>query len=465
MNTIHPLKLILIFLFIHTTQAFGGVEILVNGTIDTDDDYLCWSPVPLKVHLTGTDSNIQAITLRTENLIPDSGEVGFQQLSNKPSSTIFLPQAMLTVPVPTGGEVSNLWVGGTRLSKNQKDTIIIVGRSDGTEIGRLPVMVRVRQNAEKLSNDERNRFLNALATIHQLGNGGISSLFSKHQRAHGEGFSVGIHGGPQGIPLFLAWHRSFLLNLERELQSIDPSVALPYWRFDKVAPRIFSESFMGRIAGNPVFNPDAHIVKWSNSNPINGWEMFDGQGAMTRTGNGDILAPIPASRLEDLFNVPSNEVYLRINGALESRYHNRAHSTIGGWLTTLTSPRDPLFFLLHANVDRAWASWQKRHNRFDDTAAIENDYHATGSYPGPGIPNRFRKGSYANDRMWPWIPIGDGDGTPDPGDDWPNIRYDMPQGNGIATEPTPAQMVDYLDVDGDGRDIGACYDDVLFVDR
>ena len=53
-----------------------------------------------------------------------------------------------------------------------------------------------------------------------------------------------------GAPGFLPWHRAYLLDLERELQAIDPSVALPYWRFDQPAPNVFTRDFMGESDAN-----------------------------------------------------------------------------------------------------------------------------------------------------------------------------------------------------------------------
>ena len=43
-----------------------------------------------------------------------------------------------------------------------------------------------------------------------------------------------------GFSAFYPWHRAYLLDLERELQNIDPSVSLPYWRFDQPAPGLFT---------------------------------------------------------------------------------------------------------------------------------------------------------------------------------------------------------------------------------
>lgn len=427
--------------------AAPTAEVHVNSTAATADDYLCWSPVALTLQLNDEAAGLPELRLTSHSSF--GGEVGFIRATSKPTTTQ-APPSTLTVST-TGSEVTNLWVLGKRTSVAQKDVHIIVSTTSGTEIGRLPVMVRARRNAELLTAAERDRFLRALAQVHRLANGGVGSLYAKYQVAHGDGFNFGIHGGPSGIPLFLAWHRAFLIQLERELQAIDASVTIPYWRFDQPAPRIFSLEFMGRV-GN------LSIVEFAATNPLRGWEMFDGNGAMTRDQNADTFAPIPASRLTDL--IALNNAYSGMNGAIESRYHNTAHSTIGGWLTTGTSPRDPLFFLLHANADRAWAMWQTRYRKFDDTGTDATSYHAVGTYPGTAVSPRFRKGSYARDGMWPWA--DNFDNASDPLDDWPSSRFTMPAGLGPPLQqPTPADVVDALDADGDGRDLAFCYDDVL----
>jgi tyrosinase len=37
------------------------------------------------------------------------------------------------------------------------------------------------------------------------------------------------------------------------------------------------------------------------------------------------------------------------------------HVFVGGDMEMGTSPNDPLFYVNHANVDRIWAAWQRRH--------------------------------------------------------------------------------------------------------
>src|SRR5262245_45212723 len=60
----------------------------------------------------------------------------------------------------------------------------------------------------------------------------------------------------------------------------------------------------------------------------------------------------------------------------------------GPWKAIRT---DPLFFLLHCNVDRLWAKWQRQRGRFNP--ALAASYENGGGNPiGHNLP----------DTMWPW---------------------------------------------------------------
>jgi tyrosinase len=37
------------------------------------------------------------------------------------------------------------------------------------------------------------------------------------------------------------------------------------------------------------------------------------------------------------------------------------HNAVGGTMSSASSPKDPIFFLHHANIDRLWAEWQTTH--------------------------------------------------------------------------------------------------------
>ena len=59
---------------------------------------------------------------------------------------------------------------------------------------------------------------------------------------------------------------------------------------------------------------------------------------------------------------------------MEGNPHGSAHTSFGGSISSIpTAARDPLFFLLHCNVDRLWAKWQRQFGRFNPAQAASYD--------------------------------------------------------------------------------------------
>jgi tyrosinase len=260
-----------------------------------------------------------------------------------------------------------------------------------------------------------------------------------------------------------------LLSFERELQSFDPTVSLPYWRFDTKAPKLFSRKFLG------VVTATSSVVQFDQNNPIRKWAM-PSESAMAAMPD---LATIPVSTEQmvrarnaaadndipdvDFQSVMDATNHTAMRYALENNYHNEAHNHINGWLATGASPRDPSFFLLHANVDRAWAAWQKDKNLFDPDGVDSLSYSPLGNYPGPANPNRRHYGIYVKDTVWPWNGKGGDQGTADSLDDWPNYSFPMPaafDNHGPADQVM--NLIDYLDVRGKGTPHGYSYDEIPY---
>ena len=65
--------------------------------------------------------------------------------------------------------------------------------------------------------------------------------------------------------------------------------------------------------------------------------------------------------------------------------HNLVHVWVGGTMSYMSSPNDPVFFLHHANVDRLWARWQAKHG--------DQDYEPTAGGP---------EGENRDDALEPW---------------------------------------------------------------
>src|SRR4029453_11347001 len=163
------------------------------------------------------------------------------------------PLDVLNLSLPASGAWKSFYVVGRVPSTEDRDTAI-AAMASAQELGRRPAMVCVRNNAETLTEGERQRFLSAFAAAHR------DQKFAKYWGMHTDAG----HMGAAHSSAFLPWHRVLLLQIERELQAEDPSVALPYWEFDKPAPRLFSEEFLGRVdpAGTEV------IVKFAAANPL-----------------------------------------------------------------------------------------------------------------------------------------------------------------------------------------------------
>ena len=124
---------------------------------------------------------------------------------------------------------------------------VVEAVADGEVVAQVPFMVRVRKDAESLTDLERDRFVSAFAALNNRGLG----LFRGFHAMHTEDTNDEAHG----LDAFLPWHRAYLLDLERELQVNDPAVTLPDWRSDRPAPNLFSADFIGAPSGPP--NPAA----------------------------------------------------------------------------------------------------------------------------------------------------------------------------------------------------------------
>ena len=91
-----------------------------------------------------------------------------------------------------------------------------------------------------------------------------------------------------------------------------------------------------------------------------------------------------------------------------------SHDVAHGWpcggghlITPLRSAADPLFYLLHSQIDRQWAYWQHQQNRHGAvsggvlTFPAPAHYDNNGNWNDPGV-TAWQKGSFLNDGLWPW---------------------------------------------------------------
>lgn len=405
-----------------------NVELQINNSTSTRARFVSWAPSPCRIRVTnpaGATSPVVNVQI-TATSAASAGAVVFRR------GTTGLFSTSVTVPVPITGVSVPFFTAGRfgRPSVNNGD-VTIQARMGTSLVGSVQVMVRVRKNANALTAGERDRFVAAFA---QLNNQGLGR-FADFRDMHTSVSSPQAHGAPG----FLPWHRAYLLDLERELQAIDPSVALPYWRFDLPSPNIFTRDFLG-------VSDALGTVQFSATNPLQFWRTDGVQGVNRRPFFNTAAAP-PGLRTEAQ-TLALGSIY-RTFRALEGNPHGSAHVSFGGSISSIpTAARDPLFFLLHCNVDRLWAKWQRQFLRFDPALAASYD-----SVPPRPI------GHNLPDTMWPWNGVTGGSRPPTaPGGTL------APAATTAAPGPQPRvrDTLDYQGAVGAASRMGFDYDDVRF---
>lgn len=435
---------------------------MIMGSVTTMDDYVTWSPTSCLVRVLGAGTATGNLNVTLRNMSNSQGKVNFASSSLLNNSTAV--NSTLNLSLPNSGTWVKFFIAGKfgNPSLKDKDAVIeVIKAATDTVLTREALMVRVRKNGNNISSEERQRYLNSLVTFNNTFNNYLT-FNTIHDRS-------GVPEGHSG-PGFLPWHRAFILDFERELQRIDPSVALLYWNTDNAAPNIFSLNFMG---SKPTVSTDA-FADFSPSNPLIAWNVPGGPGIRRTTKfenntspstiNVNLRKEIAALALGNDFNL-----FKAIDPNPHAASHVLAGGVSGDWMGSLTSAvKDPLFFFLHANLDRLWAKWQGLNTRFDAQNPLT--YSPQGSFPNTGT---IHIGHFLNDTMWPWNQITGtfaGSGTPPinqrpttaPGGTFPEAIF-------YTNSPPPIpQLLNVIDYRNNrsiltiNAGLGFCYDDVPF---
>jgi Common central domain of tyrosinase/Bacterial Ig domain len=201
---------------------------------------------------------------------------------------------------------------------------------------------------------------------------------------------------------FLPWHREYVNRYEVLLQQYDPTVKLLYWNWTTNPSA--SLSFMGSFSG-PIgapFNPSSGptLAPPSVTRSTSGSPPAESDSAVLAR---NLYGPFTPYCSFGCPPAPSSSAHFM--SAQEDFSHNYSHGYIGGDMGSPgTSARDPFFFLLHGNVDRLWAQWQRDPShlaRLDPTqtygASLGSDTNLAltmspwdGSPGGPGSASSFQ---------------------------------------------------------------------------
>lgn len=300
--------------------------------------------------------------------------------------------------------------------------------------------LRVRKNAKNLTAQEKADFVGAVLMLKQTQSPYDSKLsyYDQFVMWHRNSFYCDTMAAHMG-PAFLPWHREFLLLFEKALSDVSgKKISLPYWDWTDQASTdaVFANDLMGGN-GDPtdnyalmtgpfrkgiweikVFDQRASDTFWfpyitrsigtfpnitslptkakvdsalaiatydvapwdvtseptmSFRNFLEGWRDEDGEACedslMTPLHDPSVTAP----------HEMHNGVHLWVSGLF---------GNATGTMALNTSLNDPVFWLHHANIDRIWTMWIKRHGQV--YVPVSGAHH----------------GQNLNDNMWPYTTIG-----------------------------------------------------------
>lgn len=302
----------------------------------------------------------------------------------------------------------------------------------------MPLGDGIRRNLATVSKEERDLFIDAIIQLNHIyyspsGSrtdfpaGHVSYWFKQdeiHQSAH-------IHG----CPAFLPWHREMCNRFEALIRTVHPELSLHYWDWNLDPSNmpdgqggtinLFDSDFMGNAEGSvgePLLSAGFYLLNPSDPNPDDGkfrdnkapvvinkpdpnnpstwtyppppahYNPADPPKTLTRRkqhGPPPIGAPGAGWATDDEFARANtwedfrDLMYGNEQGTGLSGAHGAAHSYIGGGLSNPhISFRDPFVFLLHSNIDRLWAMWQRQPGhpeRLDPTQVYGSEGNTTGS--------------------------------------------------------------------------------------
>lgn len=172
--------------------------------------------------------------------------------------------------------------------------------------------------------------------------------------------SGGYRFCPHGDWYFLPWHRAYVLMYEQAVQVLTgkQDFAMPYWNWTEMRtlPTAFTDpQYNGKP--NPLYVPNRKKLNLPDS----------------IVGQKEVMDKIFAETQFEMFGTSKNKKQKNLDpkwvvlgggsqGILESTPHNLVHNDIGVFMPTPASPRDPIFFMHHCNIDRIWNDWNSLGN-------------------------------------------------------------------------------------------------------
>ncbi|MEO3974006.1 tyrosinase family protein [Streptomyces sp. CAU 1734] len=228
----------------------------------------------------------------------------------------------------------------------------------------------IRRNQAHLTPAQRTAFVEAILELKRRGE------YDPFITAHRDIFLSDMtnplrvgHGAPSALP----WHRKYLLDFERALQSVNPRVSLPYWDWTRdrtPTASLWAPDFMG---GNGRAS-DGQVMDGPFAHSTGDWTItvqYD-DAPFLRRSMTTTMSTLP-TRAEvrhvlgiDTYDAAPWDITApgfrnHLEGFVGADIHNRVHRWVGGHMEQPVSPNDPVFWMHHCFVDKLWSDWQWRH--------------------------------------------------------------------------------------------------------
>jgi tyrosinase len=224
----------------------------------------------------------------------------------------------------------------------------------------------LRKNEAKMSDPERQKFKDAILDL--ISDSSYAMKVAIHvnecNRMH-----TGLDSTCPPLPIsttpgagqqrFLPWHRVYLWEFETLLINKNPDCFIPYWDWT-TNPGIpdWLKDFVS-LGPPPKYSPGQLPMLWVVAEDADEpkWPVH-----VMREPGDKLGGSLPLKTEVDNLENRTDLTYTDFTEQLED-FHNNVHNWVGGTMRNPQfSPADPLFWLLHANIDRIWSIWQKNNS-------------------------------------------------------------------------------------------------------
>ncbi|AWL05216.1 tyrosinase family protein [Massilia oculi] len=153
-------------------------------------------------------------------------------------------------------------------------------------------------------------------------------------------------------PFFLPWHRLYLLAFEDIVRVVSgrADFALPYWDYTDpdLSRRALPEAF--RSPKHPILK---HLFRPNRNPGVNQGQPIDQPAGSRAPLSLDFMKSVDYNESEEDAGFCAN-----IDGTLHGAVHTNVGNRIGMGRVAWAAD-DPIFWVHHCNIDRAWASWNR----------------------------------------------------------------------------------------------------------